>query len=61
MPHITLRELVRDTIQAHGYAWAAAHYRKRMCFTHFYWLAFGRRPPRLAAQRVAAGLPPTTR
>ena len=43
-PVIGLGELVQDTIDVHGHAWAAAHYSKRMCFVHFYYFAFGRLP-----------------
>lgn len=52
---ITKRELVRDTIAVHGHHWTARRYVKRMPFTLFYWLAFGRAPRKLqAAPRDAA-------
>lgn len=44
MAHVTIRELIQDDIATHGIAWTAARYSKKMCFTHFYWLAFGRVP-----------------
>lgn len=40
----TLTEQVRDTIKAHGIKWAADHYRSRMTFTHFHYMAFGTLP-----------------
>ena len=44
MPHVTIKELIQDDIATHGIAWTAARYSKKMCFTHFYWLAFGKLP-----------------
>ncbi len=40
-----LRELIADNASVHGWHWCATYYRKRgMCFTLFYWYAFGRAP-----------------
>lgn len=40
----TLADQVKDTIAAHGIQWAAKHYSKKLCFTHFHFLAFGYLP-----------------
>lgn len=44
MAHVTIRSLIQDDIATHGMAWTAKRYAKKMCFTHFYWLAFGTLP-----------------
>ena len=39
------RNLILDTIGTHGLRWTAELYKQRgMCFTLFYWHAFGRAP-----------------
>lgn len=44
MAHITLKELIASDIEAFGYAEAAQLRCKKICFTHYYWLVFGRLP-----------------
>lgn len=43
-PVTSLRELVQDNIATFGHYDAAKIVKKKMCFTHFYYLAFGRLP-----------------
>lgn len=50
---ITIKSLIQDDIQTHGMAWTAKRYAKKMCFTHFYFLAFGKLPRALEAKPVA--------
>lgn len=40
-PCCTLKEITQDNIATFGHAYAAKIAKKKMCFTHFYWLAFG--------------------
>lgn len=54
MTIVTKRELVQDNIRAFGHREAAEIARREMCHTHFYWLAFGTRPPILTAPPTEA-------
>lgn len=44
MAHITLRELIANDVETFGYYDAAKLRAKRICFTHYYWLVFGKLP-----------------
>lgn len=46
-------ELVRDTIQVHGHFEAARLHRKKVPFSLFYWMAFGRTPRQLASPPIS--------
>lgn len=43
-PFVTLRECIADDIQCFGYFEAAKLRSRKICFTHYYFLAFGRLP-----------------
>lgn len=44
MAHVTLRELIQDDLQVHGLEFVLNRYKKKVCFTHMYWLIFGKAP-----------------
>lgn len=50
---ITIKSLIQDDIATHGIAWTAKRYTKKMCFTHFYFLAFGVLPRTLQTKPMA--------
>lgn len=46
---VTIQECVADTIAVHGYADAAMLFKRKLPFSLFYGLAFGRAPRKLSA------------
>lgn len=44
MPVATMRELIQDDLQVHGLEFVLNRYKKKICFTHMYWLIFGKVP-----------------
>lgn len=53
MAKIATTELVRDTVQVHGHFEAARLFRKRVPFSLFYWMCFGREPKPLASPPIS--------
>lgn len=44
--NLSTRGLIADTIMAHGHAEAARLWRKKLCFSLYYFHAFGKMPRR---------------
>lgn len=44
MSHVTLRELIQDDFRVHGIRFVLERYAHKICFTHMYWLLFGKAP-----------------